>query len=110
MSPFEPTPPPFPIPSAAPVFNTVERPKKERKKREAKPKAEKPAAAPKKAKKKAKPVSKPKADTISVSLKEFAGMRAGAHAKLFMKVHKLLAGESKAARKVVLAEIAKVLA
>lgn len=100
QAPFQPSPL-----GLSPAANTVQRPKREKK-----VKAEKPAkaAAPKKAKKKAAP--KPKADTISVSLKDFASMRAGSHAKLFLKVHKLLANEPLGARKVVIAEIAKVLA
>lgn len=108
LAPFQPI---APIGSTLPAANTVERPARKKKDKavaalkEKKPKVAKPA---KKAKKAAAP--KTKGDTISVSLKDFATMRAGDHAKLFLKVHKLLAGESKAARKVVLAEIAKVLA
>lgn len=49
-------------------------------------------------------------ETIKVTLKEFAAMRVGEDdAKLFLKLHGLLAGASKGARGKLLAELGKVL-
>lgn len=47
-------------------------------------------------------------DTIKVTLKEFAQMRVGDDAKLFLKLHGVLSSAGKASRTKVLAELSKV--
>ena len=114
---FEPTPPPGTSPVST---STAPRPRKEKaakKPREPKvPKnlhavtdAEIKAGAKKAHKKRVAKAEKAAPETIKVTMKEYASMRVGDNAKLFLKVHKLLAGESKSARAVVLAELSKVL-
>lgn len=70
--------------------------------------AEIAAGARKKRAKKAKP-EKAVPETVKVSLKEYAAMRTGNGAKLFLKAHKLLGGSdvTLAVRRTVLAELAK---
>lgn len=113
---FEPTPPPGTSPVST---STAPRPRKEKatKKREPKvPKnlhavtdAEIKAGAKKARKKRVAKAEKAAPETIKVTMKEYASMRVGDNAKLFLKVHKMLAGESKSARAAVLAELSKVL-
>lgn len=109
---FQPTPPPV---STA----TAPRPRKARTPKAAKESkvrmtlhavgdAEIKAGAKKKRAKKAK-AEKPAPETVKVSLKEYATMRCGESAKLFLKAHKLLSGASAGARRSVLAELTKTL-
>lgn len=83
----------------------AEKPKRGRKPREAapEPKMRKPRKAAKAKVERAPP------ETIKVSLKEYAVMRVGEDAKLFLKLHALLSDASKGSRAKVLAEINKVL-
>lgn len=61
------------------------------------------------AKKKKAKVEKAAPETVKVSLKEYASMRCGESAKLFLKAHKLLSGATAGARRSVLAELTKML-
>lgn len=91
-------------------------PRQQRKPREAavpakvrKPRAVKPTgAAPAPKQPRAAKPERAAPDTIKVTLKEFAQMRVGDDAKLFLKLHGVLSSAGKASRTKVLAELSKV--
>ena len=66
-------------------------------------------AAKKARKKRAAKAEKAAPETVKVSLKEYATMRCGDSAKLFLKAHKLLSGASAGARRTVLTELTSLL-
>lgn len=101
---------PWAAQSASAETAPTRQPRQQRKPREAKPavaapEVAPPARKPRKAKEKAERAAP---ETIKVTMREYAEMRVGDDAKVFIKLHGILSALTKSARTKVLAELSKV--